>query len=84
MGNLPRASNFYAGDFFGWDGVRVVDVVSERRNPISNLIIRATTSLTVILVDIAQKYTMSHTHSQLVAENELNMIFKLQLKEVVN
>ena len=44
--------------------MKVVDVVSERRNPMS-LIIRATTSLTVILVDIAQKYARSHRHSQL-------------------
>ena len=81
---MPRASNFYAGDFFGWDGVRVVDVVSERCNPNPNLIIRATTSLIVILVDIAQEYARSHRHCQLVADNELKMSIKLQLKEVIN
>ena len=37
---LPRASNFYPGDFFGWDATRVEDVVSGRRNPNPNLIIR--------------------------------------------
>ena len=75
---MPRASNFYAGDFFGWDGVRVVDVVSGCRNPM-NLFIRAT-----IVVDIAQEYARSHRHSQLVADNELKMSIKLQLKEVIN
>ena len=63
--------------------MKVVDVVSERRNPMS-LIIRATTSLTVILLHIGQKYARSNRRSQLVAENELDMIFKLQLKEVIN